>query len=70
MLQSVDKTTLGYAAVFGLKDDAHLRGSQYSWLGALFYLGYLAWEYPTGVLLQKLPIAKFMSATVWLLHLK
>lgn len=70
MLQSIDKTTLGYAAVFGLKDDAHLHGSQYSWLGALFYLGYLAWEYPTGVLLQKLPIAKFMSATVRLLYLK
>lgn len=69
MLQSIDKTTLGYAAVFGLKEDAHLRGSEYSWLGALFYLGYLAWEYPTGILLQKLPIAKFMSATVRSLRL-
>ncbi|CAK4033220.1 major facilitator superfamily transporter [Lecanosticta acicola] len=64
ILQSIDKTTLGYAAVFGLKDDTHLVGSQYSWLGALFYLGYLAFEYPTGILLQKLPIARFMSGTV------
>ncbi|KAF2163960.1 hypothetical protein M409DRAFT_68203 [Zasmidium cellare ATCC 36951] len=64
MLQSIDKTTLGYAAVFGVRDDAHLSGTEYSWLGALFYLGYLAWEYPTGLLLQKLPIAKFMSITV------
>ena len=63
-LQSIDKTTLGYAAVFGVKEDAHLAGTEYSWLGSLFYLGYLFWEYPTNLLLQKLPVSKFMSATV------
>lgn len=64
MLQSIDKTTLGYASVFGVREDAHLTGKQYSWLGALFYLGYLAWEFPTGMLLQRFPIAKFMAVTV------
>lgn len=39
MLQSIDKTTLGYAAVFGVRDDANLNGTEYSWLGSLFYLG-------------------------------
>ncbi|KAL4782174.1 major facilitator superfamily domain-containing protein [Aspergillus varians] len=63
-LQSIDKTTLGYAAVFGLQDDLNLKGSEYSWLGAIFYLGYLVWEFPTNILLQKLPINHFMSATV------
>ncbi|KAI7514775.1 allantoate permease [Hortaea werneckii] len=63
-LQSIDKTTLGYAAVFGVKEDAQLAGTEYSWLGSLFYLGYLFWEYPTNLLLQKLPVSKFMSATV------
>jgi hypothetical protein len=63
-LQSIDKTTLGYAAVFGLQTDLHLVGTQYSWLGAIFYLGYLVWEFPTNVLLQKLPINRFMSGTV------
>lgn len=63
-LQSIDKTTLGYAAVFGLEDDLHLVGTEYSWLGAIFYLGYLIWEFPTNVLLQKLPINRFMSGTV------
>ncbi|TID24483.1 hypothetical protein E6O75_ATG02848 [Venturia nashicola] len=64
MLQSVDKSTLGYAAVFNLRQDTGLEGNEYSWLGALFYVGYLFWEYPTNLLLQRLPVAKFMSATV------
>lgn len=63
-LQSIDKTTLSYAAVFGLEDDLHLTGSEYSWLGAIFYLGYLVWEFPTNIMLQKLPINHFMSGTV------
>ncbi|KAL4903875.1 hypothetical protein BDW74DRAFT_179460 [Aspergillus multicolor] len=63
-LQSIDKTTLSYAAVFGLQDDLHLKGTEYSWLGAIFYLGYLVWEFPTNVMLQKLPINYFMAGTV------
>ncbi|KAF2753497.1 major facilitator superfamily transporter [Pseudovirgaria hyperparasitica] len=63
-IQSIDKTTLSYAAVFGIREDTHLQGTEYSWAGALFYLGYLFWEYPTNVLLQKLPVGKFMSGTV------
>lgn len=63
-LQSIDKTTLGYAAVFGLKTDLELKDVEYSWLGALFYLGYLAWEFPTSMMLQRLPINLFMAATV------
>lgn len=63
-LQSIDKTTLGYAAVFGLETDLALTGTEYSWLGSIFYLGYLIWEFPTNIMLQKLPINYFMSATV------
>ncbi|KAF2704112.1 MFS general substrate transporter [Pleomassaria siparia CBS 279.74] len=64
MLQSIDKTTLSYAAVFDLRAEVGLKGTQYSWLGSLFYLGYLFWEYPTSLLLQRFPVAKFMSGTV------
>jgi ACS family allantoate permease-like MFS transporter len=63
-LQSIDKTTLGYAAVFNLQTDLNLQGTEYSWLGAIFYLGYLAWEFPTNMMLQKLPINYFMAGTV------
>jgi hypothetical protein len=39
--QCIDKTTLSYAAVFGLEEDLHLKDTEISWRGALFYLGYL-----------------------------
>lgn len=64
MIQSIDKSTLGYSAVFNLREDTHLVGTQYSWLGSLFYLGYFFWEYPTSVMLQKLPVGTLMSVTV------
>ncbi|KAI1255392.1 hypothetical protein MGN70_003458 [Eutypa lata] len=63
-LQSIDKTTLGYASVFDLKEDLSLTGNEYSWLGGIFYLGYLLWEFPTNLMLQRLPINYFMSITV------
>jgi hypothetical protein len=64
MIQSIDKSTLGYSAVFNLAAETKLIGNQYSWLGALFYLGYFVWEYPTNLLLQKFPVATYMSVTV------
>jgi MFS transporter, ACS family, DAL5 transporter family protein len=39
----IDKTTLSYAAIFGIKDDLNLVGTEYSWLSSIFYFGFLAW---------------------------
>ena len=39
----IDKTTLSYAAIFGIRDDLHLHGTQYNWLSSIFYFGFLAW---------------------------
>lgn len=63
-LQSIDKTTLSYAAVFGIRESLELVGTQFSWASSVFYLGYLVWEYPTNLLLQKLPVNTFLSVTV------
>ena len=30
----IDKTTLSYAAIFGIRDDLGLHGTQYSWLSS------------------------------------
>ncbi|MCJ1239140.1 hypothetical protein MMC14_007133 [Varicellaria rhodocarpa] len=60
-LNYLDKTTLSYASVMGIKKDIGLVGSDYQWLGSMFYFGYLAWEYPTNRLLQRLPLAKYSS---------
>lgn len=63
-LQSIDRTTLSYAAVFGVREDLGLTSSEFSWAGALLYVGYLFWEFPTNLMLQKLPISRVMAATV------
>ncbi|KAJ5336936.1 hypothetical protein MYU51_006207 [Penicillium brevicompactum] len=60
----LDKTTLSYASIMGLKEDLHLIDDQYQWLGSLFYFGYLAWEYPTNRLLQRLPLGKYSAACI------
>lgn len=64
--QSLDKGTLGFASIMGIQTDAHLVGQDYSWLGTILYLGVLAGELPTNFLLQKLPVAKYLSVNVFL----
>lgn len=40
-LQFLDKTTISYTAIMGLRTDTHLHGQEYSYLGMLFYIGEL-----------------------------
>ncbi|KAH8900862.1 putative MFS transporter [Thozetella sp. PMI_491] len=60
-LQNIDKSCLGYAAVFTLSKDLGLVGTEYQWLASLFYFGYLVCEYPTTLLSQKFPIGRFIG---------
>ncbi|KAJ5674981.1 transporter [Penicillium maclennaniae] len=60
----LDKTTLSYASIMGIKKDLNLVKDQYQWLSSLFYFGYLAWEYPTNRLLQRLPLGKYSGACI------
>jgi ACS family allantoate permease-like MFS transporter len=41
-LQFLDKTTLSYTAVMGIRTDTHLVGQDYSDLSMLFYIGILS----------------------------
>ncbi|KAF5673962.1 hypothetical protein FDENT_10146, partial [Fusarium denticulatum] len=61
MLNFMDKVILSSAAVFGLREDTQLTGQQYSWVGSIFYLGYLLWTYPTTVLVARLPTGKYLT---------
>ncbi|WVR09285.1 hypothetical protein IAU60_006350 [Kwoniella sp. DSM 27419] len=56
--------TLHYAAVFTFRKDLHLTGDQYSWLGSLFFFGYLFFEFPGSYLLQRLPLSKLMGSSI------
>ncbi|PQE15637.1 MFS transporter protein [Rutstroemia sp. NJR-2017a BBW] len=63
MLQYLDKNSLNFSSVYGLQKGTHLEGQDYSWLGSIFYFGYLFFQFPSGYLLQRLPIGKFLSLT-------
>ena len=63
-LNYLDKTTLSYAGVMGMQPDIRLTGREFSLLGSIFYVGYIAWEYPTSRLLQRLPLAKYSALNI------
>ena len=54
-LQFLDKTTLSYTAVMGIRTDTHLKGQDYSDLSMLFYIG-----------MQGLPaIVRALRSAIW-----
>jgi len=63
-LQGLDKATLSYASVFGLVDDAHLGGQDYSWLGSIVYVAQLVTQPIIAYFLVKLPTGKFAAVMV------
>lgn len=63
-LQYLDKTLINYAAVMDLDEDAHITTSQFSTLALIFYVTYLAFELPTGYLMQRLPLARYLGCNV------
>ncbi|KAL4922132.1 major facilitator superfamily domain-containing protein [Aspergillus aurantiobrunneus] len=65
ILAAVDKVIISNAAIYGMETDANLTGNQYSWVGSIFYFGYLAFEYPSALLIQRLPVAKLYASMVF-----
>ncbi|KAK7739024.1 hypothetical protein SLS53_005922 [Cytospora paraplurivora] len=63
-LQYLDKTLINYANVMGFEDDTNITSDQFSQLALVFYVTYLAFELPTGYLMQRLPTAKYLGANV------
>ncbi|SCU80308.1 LADA_0B06414g1_1 [Lachancea dasiensis] len=57
-VQYMDKQTNSYSSIMGLREDLNMHGNQYSWVGTSFYLGYLVFEIPSSLALQRFPIAK------------
>ncbi|KAG6890890.1 hypothetical protein C0995_000847 [Termitomyces sp. Mi166 len=59
--QTLDKGTINFASIMGIREDAHLVGQQYAWLTTCVYIAILIWEFPTNRLIQRLPIAKYLA---------
>ena len=38
----------------------HLTTNEYNWLGTIFYISYLVFEYPQNLALQRFPVGKWM----------
>ncbi|KAJ5106393.1 major facilitator superfamily domain-containing protein [Penicillium angulare] len=62
----LDKTLLNYSSIFGIKEALHLEGSDYSWLGSVFYIGYMVGSMMWAKLVQRFPehAGKFISGAV------
>ncbi|EIW56362.1 MFS general substrate transporter [Trametes versicolor FP-101664 SS1] len=65
-IQFMDKTTLGSSAILGIRESTHLTTNQYNWLGTIFYLSYLVFEYPQNLALQRFPVGKWMSINIFI----
>ncbi|KAK1239077.1 hypothetical protein MKX08_006138 [Trichoderma sp. CBMAI-0020] len=66
LLKYVDKTTLSYAAIFGIKKDLNLVGDDYSWLSSSFYFGWLVWAIPSNLLMQRSPPAYYLAFNIFM----
>ncbi|KAL2819039.1 major facilitator superfamily domain-containing protein [Aspergillus cavernicola] len=64
-LQQLDKSTLSYGSVFGLIEDADLKGQEYSWLGSSIYLVQLVAQPAVAYILVKVRLAKFLAVMVF-----
>ena len=65
-LQFLDRQALAYSTVLGLVTSTKLVGQQYALLTTLYYVAFLASEFPTNFLLQRLPLGRYTSVNVFL----
>ncbi|CDS02602.1 hypothetical protein LRAMOSA00007 [Lichtheimia ramosa] len=66
VLQFADKAALSISAVFGLYEETGITGSQFSWLGSIFSIGHLVCQPINNILLQKLPVGRYLGACVFI----
>lgn len=63
--QALDKGTINFASIMGIREDTHLVGQQYAWLTTCVYVAILFWEFPTNRLIQRLPIGKYLAFNIF-----
>ncbi|KAL8968541.1 MAG: hypothetical protein Q9183_002416 [Haloplaca sp. 2 TL-2023] len=63
-MQFIDKVSLNYAAVMGLRQDLNLQGNEFSNAATWFFIAFLIAEVPNAIILQRVPVAKWLGANV------
>ncbi|OJD32097.1 mfs allantoate transporter [Diplodia corticola] len=66
LIQFLDKSCISYSALWGMRQDVGLYGSQYSWLTTIFYIGYLVAEFPLNYLFQRFHITRVCGVIIGL----
>ncbi|PCH37794.1 MFS general substrate transporter [Wolfiporia cocos MD-104 SS10] len=66
MMQFADRSTLAQSAVLGLLQDDHLSQNQFDWLNTIFFLSFLAFQFPQNYALQRLPVGKWVSINIFI----
>ncbi|KAL1932187.1 hypothetical protein VTP01DRAFT_9243 [Rhizomucor pusillus] len=64
MVQFADKSALAISAILGFYQDTGISGSQFSWLGSIFYLGYLIYQVPNQFFVQWFPIGRYLGVCI------
>ncbi|KAF8521390.1 major facilitator superfamily domain-containing protein [Hysterangium stoloniferum] len=68
-VQFMDKTTLGNSAILRASNGSPQESITYltrsNWLGTVFYVSYLVFEYPQNLGLQRFPVGKWMSINIF-----
>ncbi|CDS02603.1 hypothetical protein LRAMOSA00008 [Lichtheimia ramosa] len=59
-----NKVALNSSAVLGLYEDTGITGSQFSWLGSIYFIGHLACQPINNILIQKLPVGRYLGACI------
>ncbi|KAI9322785.1 major facilitator superfamily domain-containing protein [Dichotomocladium elegans] len=61
MVHFSDGAALSVSAVLGIYEDTNLTGSQFSWVGSIYFLGYLVYQVPNQFFMQKFPIGRYLG---------
>lgn len=62
----MDKSTIGYTTILGIYADTGITKGDFNNLNSIFYAGYLIAQWPCHVLMQNLPLGKYLSANILL----
>ncbi|KAJ5676038.1 MFS transporter [Penicillium macrosclerotiorum] len=52
---------LNYSNAYGLQEDTHMTGDDYSWVSSALYFGWLVGAYPWQLLLQRYPVGRLIG---------
>ncbi|KAL8664900.1 MAG: hypothetical protein Q9168_007812 [Polycauliona sp. 1 TL-2023] len=63
-MQFIDKVSLNYAAVMGLNKELKLKANEFTNAATWFFIAFLIAEIPNAIILQRVPVAKWLGINV------